>query len=97
MLKIPRPLLGLMLIITAIVVLVITAAAIVIIVIIVVIVVIIVISVVLIIIAAVVVFVSIFYNSNYKVECYLNNGGATVDFAVLCKVIDNKNKKEFKC
>lgn len=33
-------------------------------------------------------------NSNYKVECYLNNGGATVDFAVLCKVIDNKNKKE---
>ena len=33
-------------------------------------------------------------DSSYTVTAYLNNGGATVDYAVLCAVKNNKNGKE---
>lgn len=32
-------------------------------------------------------------NSTYTVTAYLNNGGATTDYAVLCTVTDNKTGK----
>ena len=33
-------------------------------------------------------------NNNYTITAYLNNGGATTDYAVLCSVIDNQAGKE---
>ena len=33
-------------------------------------------------------------NDNYTITAYLNNGGATSDYAVLCSVIDNQTGKE---
>lgn len=33
-------------------------------------------------------------NGKYTVVAYLNNGGATVDFAVLCSVVNNETGKE---
>lgn len=33
-------------------------------------------------------------NDNYTITAYLNNGGATTDYAVLCSVIDNQTGKE---
>ena len=33
-------------------------------------------------------------NGKYTVTAYLNDGGATTDFAVLCTVKDNENGKE---
>lgn len=33
-------------------------------------------------------------NDNYTITAYLNNGGATSDYAVLCSVTDNRTGKE---
>ena len=33
-------------------------------------------------------------NDNYTITAYLNNGGATSDYAVLCSVTDNQTGKE---
>lgn len=33
-------------------------------------------------------------NDNYTIKAYLNNGGATSDYAVLCTVTDNQTGKE---
>lgn len=33
-------------------------------------------------------------NDNYTITAYLNNGGATTDYAVLCSVTDNQTGKE---